>query len=187
MAKAKRTTRAAPSLLSLRREFQRMDRRWKKADQAYKAAAATARSHYPKPGEELERILLLNRDLFGGETSAPVAKHEVALVELCGRGDKNGAHFDTSYNNLKDWRAWKVRCRQIDGNCSLDRLKAEADEARRLRKLARDAFEEKPAANAEEIALKLKHFLNCDSDDAPRLMLWGMIENLRSMKATLRQ
>lgn len=187
MAKAKRITRAAPNLLSLRRVFRRMDRRWQQADQSYKAAVATARSYYPKPSEELERILLINRDLFGGETSAPIAKHEAALVELCGRGDKNGASFNANYNNLKDWRAWKARCRQIDANCSLERLKAESDEARRLRKVARDAFEEKPAANAEEVALKIKHFLNCDSDDAPRHMLWGMIDSLRSMKVALRQ
>jgi hypothetical protein len=142
---------------SLYRKFREADREWRKADEAYTLAVETAQAKYPKPPSALEQILLLNRDALEWEVYRPIARHEAALLDLCGRGNRDGNQFGHNYELLKQWRSWQAACEMIDRDAHLSELRSEAEGAEEKRNEAFNSFENAPAKSLESILLKLKY------------------------------
>jgi hypothetical protein len=121
---------------SLYRKFREANREWRTADKAYTSAVEAAQAKYPKPPGPLERILLLNTQMFNGKVYAPIDKHEAALIELCGRGDGDGNAFNRDYELLTQWRSWRAACQKIDRDHRVAELGPVADGAKKKREAA---------------------------------------------------
>jgi hypothetical protein len=163
--------------------FKRLDRQHETADKAHKAARDAARATYPKPSSDLEAILLLNRKMFDAEVYAPIAKHEAALIELCGRGDKDGANFNHHYELLKQWRSWRAACARIDQDARLAELGAEAEAAEKAADAALSAFVRTPTGSLEDLIRKLNQLRELMSEDKHQckyLLLWSIIDELKA-------
>ena len=125
MAKRKPTTRGAASkkLAAVRhgdevqlfyRKFREQDRLWRASERAYESAMEAARAQYSKPTGYLEQILLLNQGFFKGEIHAPIPAHEKLLIEQCNAESQDKGVFGRNYDRLKQWRAWRNECQDID-------------------------------------------------------------------------
>jgi hypothetical protein len=127
--------------------------------------------------------------MFDGKVYVPIDKHEAALTELCGRGNRDGNVFDHNYELLTQWRSWRTACQKIDGDHRVPELGPLAEGAKKKREAALTAFEDAPAKSLESILLKLKYvddrmYKKDEHEEFRRnVMLWRAIRDLKAAAA----